>query len=353
MPVSGSFFARTFTFGFDARTSRGRMSDRRSWFIKVVDDGAPGITGYGECGPLPGLSVDDVPEFEDVLTTSLKKISEVTLPTDVPQMVRGIVPDGFPSIAFGLETALLDLQHGGTRLIFDNSFIRGVPIPINGLVWMGDRDSMLRQVRDLVAKRFTCIKVKVGGLDFDVECAMLREIRERYDADAVTLRLDANGAFGEDEVMSRLETLAKFSVHSIEQPLKAGSPQMAEVCRRSPIPVALDEELIGKESEKTKLLETLRPAYIILKPSLHGGIWHCREWIRLAEENNIGWWITSALESGIGLNAIAQFTAEYNPTIPQGLGTGSIYTDNIPSPLRVVNGCLVSDPLGVWHVPDG
>src|SRR5690606_26190571 len=346
-----SFSARTFTFRFDARTSRGRMKNRRSWFIKLVDTTAPEKAGYGECAPLPGLSIDDVPEYEEVLAGVLEKVEGQPLPGDILQNVREIVPVGFPSISFGLETALLDLQTGGRRLIFDNNFVRGTPIPINGLVWMADRSSMLNQVGELVAKGFSCIKIKVGGLDFEVECDMLREIRHKYDRDTITLRLDANGAFDDNNALSRLEALSAFSVHSIEQPVKPGSKQLAEICRRSPVPIALDEELIGNEVSKRQLLETIRPSFIVLKPSLHGGIYHCRDWINVAGQLGIGWWITSALESSIGLNAISQFTGQYTPEIPQGLGTGSIYTDNIQSPLRVLNGSLQYDPQGKWE-PD-
>lgn len=349
MSLYGSFLSRTFTFRFDARTSRGRMKDRRSWFIKVVDTNEPEKAGYGECAPLPGLSVDDVPEFEEVLTGVVEKVGGMTLSGDILQIVHEIVPEGFPSITFGLETALLDLNNGGSRLIFDNSFIRGTPVPINGLVWMADRASMMKQVRELVAKGFSCIKIKIGGLGFEVECDMLREIRHLYDTDTITLRLDANGAFDDRDASAKLEALSEFSIHSIEQPVRPGSKQLAEICRHSPVPIALDEELIGNESVKQQLLETIRPSFIVLKPSLHGGIYHCRDWIGVAGHLGIGWWVTSALESSIGLNAISQFTAGYAPVIPQGLGTGSIYTDNVPSPLRVMNGCLQYDPSGTWH----
>lgn len=350
MALYGSFLERTFTFRFDARTSRGRMTHRRSWLVRIANTDEPGKAGYGECGPLPGLSVDDVPGFESVLSAVVEKVGDVVLSGDIPLQVHDIIPAGFPSIQFGLETALLDLRNGGRRLIFDNDFIRGTPIPINGLVWMADRESMLEQVRTLVAKGFSCIKVKVGGLDFEIECDLLREIRALYDARTITLRLDANGAFTDGEAPGKLERLAAFSIHSIEQPVKAGSSQLAEICRRSPIPIAFDETLIGNESRKKALLESTRPSFIVLKPSLHGGIYHCRDWIETAGRLGIGWWITSALESSIGLNAISQFTAGYPITIPQGLGTGSIYSDNIGSPLRVSNGSLRYDPSGTWEV---
>jgi O-succinylbenzoate synthase len=349
MPLSGSFFSKIFVFGFDARTSRGPMRDKRSWFIRISDTRYPNVVGIGECGPLPGLSVDDVPHFETVLGDVLQRIEGQEVPPNIEEWVRQIVPARYPSVTFGLETALLDLVHGGKRLLFDNDFARGVPVPINGLVWMSDVESMLRQANQLVGRGFTCIKIKVGGCDFDEECRMLRAFREVHDRNHITLRLDANGAFAPDEALDKLSRLSEFDVHSIEQPIKARLPEMASICSESPIPIALDEELIGKEEAKDALLDTIMPAFIVLKPTLHGGMLHCREWISKAEERGIGWWITSALESSIGLNAISQFVASFRPTIPQGLGTGSIYTNNIGSPLKVENGSLRSDPRGSWE----
>jgi o-succinylbenzoate synthase len=348
MVLQGNFFVRTFTFCFDARTSRGSMKTRRSWFIRIADPDEPGKFGLGECGPLPGLSVDYVPDFERVLASSLNKLSATGLPDRTEDVVRSVVPEGFPSVTFGMETALRDLAHGGRRLIYDNGFVRGTPIPINGLVWMGDYDFMLDQVHSLVEKGFTCIKLKIGGLDFDRECELLKAIRGEFGSSAITLRLDANGAFDEATVADKLDRLAEFSIHSIEQPLKPGSEKTIDLCRQSPIAIALDEELIGKENAKRELLERIRPAFIVLKPTLHGGLTHCADWINVAESLTIGWWITSALESNIGLNAISQFTAGYSTKIPQGLGTGSIYSDNFASPLKVVNGHILSDPGGSW-----
>jgi L-alanine-DL-glutamate epimerase-like enolase superfamily enzyme len=227
-------------------------------------------------------------------------------------------------------------------LIFSNEFINGKAIPINGLIWMGGLDYMLQQVAIKIYDGFSCIKLKVGGLDFEKECDILRYIRRKYYRENITLRLDANGAFKLDEAMYRLEELSKFNVHSIEQPIKAGSDEMQLLCKNSPIPIALDEELIGiySREEKIDLLERIMPSYLILKPSLHGGFYSCNEWIALAESRGIGWWITSALESNIGLNAIAQFTASFDIHTPQGLGTGGIYKNNVPSPLTVHRGFL-------------
>jgi O-succinylbenzoate synthase len=220
------------------------------------------------------------------------------------------------------------------------------------LIWMGDMDFMMNQINQKIAEGFRCIKLKVGGLDFDRECDTLQYIRKRYFRDDITIRLDANGAFKTDDVLYRIEQLAKYNVQSIEQPIKPGQEEMEELCRKSQIPIALDEELIGKNSldEKRELLERLKPQYIILKPSLHGGLAGCKEWIDLAEKNSIGWWITSALESSIGLNAICQFTTNYSITLPQGLGTGSIYSNNINSPLRVEKGNIFYN--GEWEPLD-
>lgn len=344
MSLHAQFTRQIFKFNFKARTSRGLMKDKTSWFIKVFDDAQPEVVGTGECGPLPGLSTDARPDFEEVLAGVLKAFNEAgyTSPAGYAEIVHALVPAGFPSIRFGLETALLDLNHGGKGIIFQNSFVEGKPIPINGLIWMGDMDFMMTQINKKVAEGFRCIKLKVGGLDFDRECDTLDYLRKRYFREDITIRLDANGAFKVDEVLFRLEQLAKYKVHSIEQPLKPGLEEMASLCRQSPIPVALDEELIGVETtaEKIALLERIKPQFIILKPSLHGGMTGCAEWIRLAEQAGAGWWITSALESGIGLNAICQFTANYEVQIPQGLGTGSIYSNNIDSKLKVERGMI-------------
>jgi o-succinylbenzoate synthase len=344
MPLQATFTQQVFKFNFKARTSRGLMKDKTSWFIRVWDEQDPSVAGVGECGPLPGLSVDARPDFEEVLAGVVRVFNQwgYASPADYVSIVDEVVPAGFPSIQFGLETALLDLSHGGKGVIFQNDFIKGKPIPINGLIWMGDMDFMMTQINKKMGEGFRCIKLKVGGLDFDRECDTLDYLRKRYFREDITIRLDANGAFKIDEVLFRLEQLAKYKVHSIEQPIKPGLEEMASLCRQSPIPVALDEELIGVETEeaKTALLERIRPQFIILKPSLHGGLTGCDVWIRLAEQLGIGWWITSALESSIGLNAICQFTANYDIRIPQGLGTGNIYENNTESKLKVDQGMI-------------
>jgi len=250
----------------------------------------------------------------------------------------------FPSIKFGIETALLDLSNGGDGIIFKNAFSRGEQkIPINGLVWMGDEKFMKEQIEQKLKEGFTTIKMKIGAIGIEKELEILRTIRSNYTADQIVLRVDANGAFKSQEAPAVLARLAELKVHSIEQPIKPGQWQeMRQLCENSPISIALDEELIGIDSKKDKidLLETIQPPYIILKPSLHGGISGTQEWINLAEERNIGWWITSALESNIGLNAICQLAGEYSIELPQGLGTGSLYTNNIPSDLEIESGMI-------------
>lgn len=343
---------RVFHFNFHARTSRGAMDTKTSWFLTIWDDAHPEVVGYGECGPLPGLSIDDVPEFERTLHQVASALTGTT--QDLPALATrpdDLVSRNFPSILFGLETALLDFLQGGERLIFANSFMKGEPIPINGLIWMGDRDFMLKQIHEKALQGFACLKLKIGGIDFEEECRLLGAIRERF-GDALDIRLDANGSFADNVALGRLRVLEQFGVHSIEQPLRVGSPLLRVLCAESPIPIALDEELIPHFSleSRRQLLETARPQFIILKPSLHGGFQGCREWISQAEAFGIGWWITSALESNIGLNAICQFTSEFNTFLPQGLGTGSIYADNLKSPLTVINGAILYDAQIPWDV---
>lgn len=354
MSLRSAYFHKTFQFGFKARTSRGLMKDKSSWFIRLWDDTDPDVFGIGECGPLKGLSPDFTPDFETTLRDVLSKLEGVDLQkmtsTGVTAKLHEIVPPSFPSLLLGLETAVLDLMNGGKRIIFQNEFINGKPIPINGLIWMGDMDFTMSQINQKVAEGFRCIKLKVGGLDFDRECDVLQYIRKRYFREDIEIRLDANGAFKIDDVLYKLSELSKFRIQSIEQPLKAGLPEMEELCRKSPIPVGFDEELIGvyDTAGKQELLTRLKPAYIILKPTVHGGFIGCAEWIRIAESMGIGWWITSALESNVGLNAIAQFTSQYAVSIPQGLGTGMIYENNFDSPLRVNHGVLFSGGGGIW-----
>lgn len=355
MALRASVSKKAFEFNFTARTSRGRMKDRVSWFIKLWDDANPAVFGLGECAPLPGLSIDDRPDYEAVLNTVAENVSVLKLDSaTILQDLGELVSADFPSLLFGLETAVLDLLNGGKRMIFNNSFLQSNPIPINGLVWMGDLDLMLQQASIKIHEGFRCIKIKVGGLNFEKECDILNYIRKKYYRDEIMLRLDANGAFKTEEALYKLHDLSKFKIHSIEQPIKPQQPELEELCRKSPIPIALDEELIGLSSaeQKRDLLTKVKPQFIILKPSLHGGIQGSLEWISIADSLNIGWWITSALESNIGLNAICQFTASYPVTIPQGLGTGTLYENNFESPLEVMKGEIRYNPKLSWNLEE-
>ena len=347
----------TLHFKFDAGTSRGVLRSKDSWFLKIFNENKPEIFGIGECGPLPGLSPDLHGDVEKEATDLIEKLSKIHESEAI--IVDQLVPPAFPALRFALETALLDLQNGGRRMICQNDFSHGkIPIPINGLVWMGDRELMRKRIDEKLRDGFDCIKIKIGAINFEDELSLIRYIREQYSPEQVTIRLDANGAFAPREALYKLEKLSVFHIHSIEQPIRQGQwKAMAELCQYAPVPVALDEELIGISGvhEKKAILKQIKPAYIILKPTLTGGLRHSAEWIRLAEERGIGWWVTSALESSIGLNAIAQFTANYPVTLPQGLGTGRLFHNNIPSPLSMRNGQLWYDPSGGWdlRMPDG
>jgi o-succinylbenzoate synthase len=355
MAIKALLSQKKFIFSFEARTSRGPIRERQCWFVKVLDTHSPHIFGIGECAPLPGLSPELEVDLEAVLQATVSKINHAGLPLvamvtplhtveQTDSMLTQLLGEQFlnehPSLRFALETAFLDLAAGGERRMLDQQFTNGQGIPINGLIWMGEMDFMLQQIELKIREGFRCIKLKVGGLDFVKECDLLQSIRRQYRHD-IEIRLDANGAFKEEDALPKLKELARFNIHSIEQPIKKGSPFLAELCRQSPIPIALDEELIGLiGSEREALLKAVNPRYIILKPSLHGGMAGTMQWIALAEQLNIGWWITSALESNIGLNAIAQFTSTYQIQLPQGLGTGQIYENNFPSPLIVKGGNL-------------
>lgn len=325
---------RTFHFQHPAGTSRGIYTERKSWMLEMTDDDLPGRKGIGECAPLPELSCDDIPEYEKTLRAVCDRFEQEGA-IDYPMMRP------YPSMLFGLETALLNLQ-SGSDILFDNDFSRGkVGITINGLVWMGDYDTMLRRIEEKLQQGFHCIKLKIGAIEFEKELDMVKRIRERFSHHEVQLRVDANGGFTFDEALYKLELLAQYAIHSIEQPIKAKQwGYMAELCRESPLPIALDEELIGINIPEMKahVLNIIKPAYIVLKPSLHGGMKGVREWVDIANRQGIRSWITSALESNVGLNAVAQLAADIYGTsgiMPQGLGTGQLFTDNIPMRLEV------------------
>lgn len=331
MSYKVSFEKKTFVFKRPSGTSRGILTEKHAWFLNVIETNNPEVSGIGECSIIPGLS----PDFESFETYETKLEQFCSDPENEDL-------SAWPSIKFGWESALLDLKSGGKRFYFDNPFSRGeTSLPINGLIWMGDERFMQEQIEEKLAAGFTTIKMKIGAIDFDTELKLLRSIRDRYAKDEITLRVDANGAFSPEEAPKKLSALHRLEIHSIEQPIKAGQwDAMKNLCRSSELPIALDEELIGIHSMEAKelLLDRIRPQFIILKPSLHGGISGTQEWISLAEERSIPWWMTSALESNIGLEVICQLAGNYQNDLPQGLGTGSLYVANEPSDLVVQGG---------------
>lgn len=321
-------------FKVPSGTSRGVLTQKETWFLLFHDGNRFGI---GECGILRGLSVDDVSDFEE----KLKWVCE-NIHLGQEQLLKELMQ--FPSIQFGLEQAFLSLQSPNPFELFPSDFTqKEAAISINGLIWMGDEAFMLSQLEQKLKDGFQCIKMKIGAIDFTTELSILKAIRNNFGPDEIELRVDANGAFSPTDAMEKLQQLSEYQLHSMEQPIKPNQwESMAELCQETPLPIALDEELIGvfTVTEKDQLLQTIQPQYMILKPSLVGGFKGCKEWIQLAEKHNIGWWITSALESNIGLNAIAQWNYTLGNTMPQGLGTGSLYTNNFESPLEVSNGKL-------------
>jgi o-succinylbenzoate synthase len=328
-------------------TSRGVLHTKPSWIIKLVD--SIGKSGVGEFSVIPGLSIDFLDEvsYERQIQKLLDFLNEILIqPFQYQEIVEKLNANfrKFPSLVFGVETAILDYINGGTGLIFKNTFALGESeIPINGLIWMGSKSEMRSQIVEKLELGFKTIKLKIGAIAIEEELELISEIRKEFNSDQITIRVDANGAFDKSNVREVLKRLKKLEVHSIEQPIQAGNWNlMTELCNQNIISIALDEELIGifEKERKLELLDLVNPQFIILKPSLHGGIIGCSEWINLAEERSIGWWMTSALESSIGLNAIAQFTANYPIEIPQGLGTGGLYTNNLPSDLVIESGYL-------------
>jgi o-succinylbenzoate synthase len=334
-------------------TSRGILYDKPSWILSVRLSN--GHTAYGECSVIPGLSPDFIDENQyEIKLNDLKKdlelnwseeeFNDIQVFTTLKWKQLLLSYALFPSIVFGIESLTRDLHQGGNALIFESGFTRKeCSIPINGLIWMGDESFMLEQMEEKLADGFSTIKMKVGAIEWKKELALLEQLRRRFSKQELTLRVDANGAFTPESAVPILNQLSELDVHSMEQPIQAGQVSaMSKLCRNSPIGIALDEELIGihELEQKESLLKNISPQFIVLKPSLHGGFSGCKEWIQLAEENQIAWWMTSALESSIGLNAIAQFTATYSDLLPQGLGTGGLYTNNFESSLVVEKGQL-------------
>jgi o-succinylbenzoate synthase len=326
------------------KTSRGILYTKPSWFFFLENNGRKSI---GECSVIPGLNREYDEKYESRVMQLADRINKGMLP-DLKAL------DEFPSIRFGLECALQELQLGQEGILFPSSFTRGeTGIPINGLIWMDDMEEMKKGIREKLAQGFKVLKLKIGALDFQDEVTLLEEIREEFTSDELEIRLDANGAFTYEEALENLDQLMDYNIHSVEQPIKCGSwDEMARLCETSPVDIALDEELIGIYSapEKNKMLAHIQPQYIVIKPSFAGGFEKAKEWIRAAEKNDAGWWVTSALESNIGLNAIAQWVATLKTNMVQGLGTGQVFSNNIPSPLHLKNSELWYDPQHEWKI---
>ena len=326
--MTAEFHQYIINFKRPGGTSRGVLHTKETYFLKISENNQ---TGIGECAVFRGLSYDDVPEYEEKLCWLCENINENS--TLIKEELLH-----FPSIWFGYEQAMLNLKNGD-EIYFPSEFMEGKSsIKINGLIWMGDADFMQQQIEEKLKNGFNCIKLKIG-VDWNSEKKIIAQLRKNFPKNELELRVDANGGFSFEEAKTILQELADLEIHSIEQPIKAGNlAEMTALCETTPTPIALDEELIGILDFNTKkeLLEKIKPQYIILKPSLIGGFSGSDEWISLAENLQIGWWITSALESNIGLNAIAQYTFTKNPKIPQGLGTGGLFTNNFPSPLQLI-----------------
>lgn len=324
-------------------TSRGILKTKETWFLVLEENGRFGI---GECGMFRGLSYDDVPNYEEQLKWL---VSNINLEKD--SLLKSLKE--FPSIQFGLEQALLSLASKDSFELFTSGFTTSEnPVEINGLIWMGDTGFMKEQLQQKLEEGFRCIKMKIGAIDFNSEIRLLESIRKDFNSNQIELRVDANGAFSPNDALNKLTMLSQLDLHSIEQPIKQGQwEEMKKLCQQTPLPIALDEELIGviDLEQKELLLKTIQPQYIILKPSLVGGFQGSKEWIAAADKNNIGWWVTSALESNIGLNAIAQWTAVLDNPLPQGLGTGSLFTNNFDSPLTVSNGGIYYNQSKNWQ----
>ena len=342
MAVKASYRKHTLQFLSPAGTSRGTYTSKDSWYLFLTDDKK---TGTGECSVLKGLSIDDRPDFEEKLQQVCAEINSGTF-----NFEKSLYE--FPAIQFGLETALFDLKNNEEHILFPSDFTSGKNgIVTNGLIWMGDKTNMRKQIAQKLDKGFTCIKLKIGAIDWAAEKELIARMRSEFSPADLTIRVDANGAFTPKKTTEVLLSLAELQVHSIEQPIKAGNwHEMTKLCKNSPIPIALDEELIGiyPFKKKKELIETINPQYIILKPGLLGGFKASDEWIKLAGENNIGWWATSALESNIGLNGIAQWVFTKKVKTHQGLGTGMLFANNIDSPLTLRGEKLFYNPQKRW-----
>jgi len=345
LKISATYVSHSLVFKRPAGTSRGILHQKDCWYIRL--HGEQKKVGWGEVSFIPGLSVEDPGEIEIQIDHVCKLINrgELDPGSELPAL---------PGVQFALETALLDLKQRGSRILFPSKFTRGLDgISTNGLIWMGDRSQLKQQISEKIQSGFRVLKMKVGALELEEEIKILQGIRGEYGPDDLEIRLDANGAWSPVDAPGIMERLAVFGIHSIEQPISAGQTEaMAALCASQIIPIALDEELIGITStrQRSVLLEGIRPSYIILKPGLLGGFTQAEEWISLAGKMNIGWWITSALESSVGLNAIAQWTYSLDVSLPQGLGLGTLYSNNITSPLEMKNDQLWYRPEKKWNL---
>ena len=341
--ITATYHKHILNFKQASGTSRGVLKTKETWFIKLSKDNKQ---GFGECGLFRGLSIDDTPNYEEKLKWVCQNIN-LGLINLLAETIH------YPSIQFGLEQAFLSLKSENLFELFPSEFTKGnQKISINGLIWMGDTSFMQQQIKKKLQQGFTTIKMKIGAIDFDTEINLLKSIRKEFSSKEIELRVDANGAFTSANALEKLQRLSELELHSIEQPIKQGQWQeMASLCEKTPLPIALDEELIGvfSSEEKEKCIQTIKPQYIILKPSLVGGFKGSNEWISIAKKHNADNWITSALESNIGLNAIAQFTHTLQNKLPQGLGTGGLFTNNFESPLEVLNGSLQYSPSKKWN----
>ena len=341
--IKATYYKYILQFKTPSGTSRGILKNKETWFLYISKEGKFGV---GECGLFRGLSIDDRPDYEDKLKWVCNNI-ELGLDILLAKTIH------FPSIQIGLEQAFLSLQSQSPFKLFVSNFTESnKAIDINGLIWMGDREFMNDQIKEKIAQGFRCLKMKIGAIDFATEIQLLASIRKEFSINDIELRVDANGAFKPSEALEKLKILSNYDLHSIEQPIRQGHYQeMALLCEETPLPIALDEELIGvfDVTKRTKMLQIIKPQYIILKPSLVGGFKESLEWIELAKKSGIGWWVTSALESNIGLNAIAQWTATLKSSMPQGLGTGGLFTNNFDSPLEVYKGGLYYNKNKNWN----
>ncbi|MDO7876206.1 o-succinylbenzoate synthase [Hymenobacter sp. ASUV-10] len=351
-----SFSQRVLRFNFPARTSRGALAEHVAWYLHLSHTSQPAVIGVGEAAPLAGLSPDFGPAFGPAVQQLCARFNAAQFEHFSAAEASAFIGAEWPALVFALETAVLDLANGGRRQLYHNAFSEGqAALPINGLVWMGDAAFMRQQIEQKLGAGYSCLKLKIGSLDFATELALLAEIRAVAGPTQLMLRVDANGAFAPAEALGKLEQLAAFGLHSIEQPIRPGQgAALAALCRQSPIPIALDEELIGvaAQNQQAALLDEIQPAYIVLKPTLLGGHAATRHWITLAEARGMAWWMTSALESNVGLNAVAQLTGEYAVgDFAQGLGTGQLYHNNVAAPLHIAAGHLRYEPTGAWEQP--